>query len=524
MPDNIHLIIHNTFGIASAFSLLCLIVFLLFNNIKKTANWTLALTAVAFIVFLVTHVVGSSVNDPELSRGILMGNISVIFISMFNFHCVMAALHREKEKRYMIIFVYVIGFGLSLFYLIFPQTFLLASVPKMYFPNYYVPGSLYWVSRVIFQIIVPLYFVYELIRAYRRSSDHIEKNRILYFGVSLSLGWIFGVIPVLLIYNIQVDPTWGVFSAILFLLPFSYAVVRYELLDIKIVAKRAFVYGVAVTVVGSVIVLFNSSNQLIESIYPGFPFWLMPIVLAFIAVALGVLVWGKLRDNDILKYEFITIIAHKFRTPLTESKWATEELLHEEQDPQKRNNLKHIQQSNEKLVNLTGMLVDLANTNKNTDSLYRLEKISLGDLVRSAVAGFDVRFKEKGILFSALYPASDIITLVDKERIMFAVQTLLENSRNYTPSGGKVTVALTQSGRKAMIRVTDTGIGIEKEELPRIFSSFYRTKKAQAADTEGFGIGLSLARSIINRYGGKIEVSSEGEGKGSTFTIVLPIV
>jgi signal transduction histidine kinase len=71
--------------------------------------------------------------------------------------------------------------------------------------------------------------------------------------------------------------------------------------------------------------------------------------------------------------------------------------------------------------------------------------------------------------------------------------------------------------------VADTGIGIEKEELPRVFSSFYRTKKAQLADTEGFGIGLSLARSIINRHGGKIEVSSEGEGKGSTFTIVLPI-
>jgi signal transduction histidine kinase len=235
-------------------------------------------------------------------------------------------------------------------------------------------------------------------------------------------------------------------------------------------------------------------------------------------------VWGKLRDNDILKYEFITIIAHKFRTPLTESKWATEELLHEEQDPQKRNSLNHIQQSNEKLVNLTGVLVDLANTDKNTDSLFRPEKVSLNYLVRGAVAGFDIRLKEKGISFSAEYPASDIVTLVDKERILFAVQTLLENSCNYTPNGGKVTISLTQSKRKAMIRVIDTGIGIKKEELPRIFSSFYRTKKAQSADTEGFGIGLSLARSIVNRHGGKIEVFSEGEGKGSTFTIILPIV
>ncbi len=68
----------------------------------------------------------------------------------------------------------------------------------------------------------------------------------------------------------------------------SYSISRY-------VAKRAFVYGVSVAVVGGLIVLFNSFNQLVESSYPGFPFWLMPLVLAFTAVALGILVWGKLR-------------------------------------------------------------------------------------------------------------------------------------------------------------------------------------------------------------------------------------
>jgi signal transduction histidine kinase len=524
MADNIHLIIHNIFGVFSAISLLCLVIFLLFNNIKKTANWTLALTAVAFIGFLVTHVVGVSVNDPLLSRDILMGNISVIFISVFNFHCVMAALHKEKEKRYMIIFIYVIGFGLALFYVLFPQTFLLPSIPKMYFPNYYVPGDLYWVSRVVFQLIVPIYFVYELVKAFRHSSDNIEKNRILYFAISLSFGWIFGIIPVLLIFNIPIDPTWGIFSAVLFLLPFSYAVVKYDLLDIKIVAKRAFVYGVAVATVGTLIILFNSFNQSIEGAYPGFPFWIMPLLLAFIAVLLGVLVWRRLRDDDILKYEFITVIAHKFRTPLTESKWAASELLLAEKDPEKRINLKQIEESNEKLVNLTGMLIDLADADNNIDSMYKMEKSSLTDLVKEAADPFVSRFKGKGVSFSAEYPASDIITTVDRNRMVFVIQTLLENSRNYTPNGGKVTVSLTRSGRKALVSVTDTGIGIKREELSRIFSRFYRTKNAQSADTEGFGIGLSLARSIINHHNGKIEVYSEGEDKGSTFTIILPIV
>ena len=86
-----------------------------------------------------------------------------------------------------------------------------------------------------------------------------------------------------------------------------------------------------------------------------------------------------------------------------------------------------------------------------------------------------------------------------------------------------MTISLARSGKKAMIAVTDTGIGIKRDDLQRIFSRFYRAKGAQLADTEGFGIGLSLARSIVNHHGGKIEAFSEGEGKGSAFTILLPI-
>jgi signal transduction histidine kinase len=393
----------------------------------------------------------------------------------------------------------------------------------MYFPNYYVPGILNW-TRIAFLFgIILVYNLYLLISAYRRLTSLMERNQYKYFIWSMIGIYVVIFIPNFLVYNIPVDPLWGSLAGVVFAAPFIYGAVKYELFNIQVIAKQAFFFALAVGVVGGIITLFNYSNVWIQQLLPAFPLWVTALISAVLTVTLSVIIWHKIRENEALKYEFLTIIAHKFRTPLTESKWATEELLREEQDPQKLDNLNHIQQSNEKLVNLTGALVDMANTDKNTDSSYRPEKVSLNDLVREAVADFDVRFKEKGILFSAEYPTADIITSVDKERVMFAVQTLLENSRNYTPKGGKVTIVLTQSGHKAIIKVADTGIGIEKEELPRVFSSFYRTKKAQLADTEGFGIGLSLARSIINRHGGKIEVSSEGEGKGSTFTIVLPI-
>ncbi|MDR3558569.1 MAG: HAMP domain-containing sensor histidine kinase [Candidatus Pacebacteria bacterium] len=523
LTTNIHLILHDSFGALSVIASALAIILILFNDHKKTINVTLALTFSAVIVFLISDVVGASISDPALSRSFLMWNISVIFICMFNFHCAMAAVHKEKEKRAIIMLVYIAGFIFSAIFIVFPDTFILAPVPKMYLPNYYVPGQLQLAFRIIFQGVIPIYFVYEFVQAYRHTLDRIERNRYLYFALAFGLGWGFGIIPDLLIWNIPVDPMWGLLFPIMFIIPFMYAIFRYDLMDIRIVAKRAFAYGGIVIIVGFCIALLNFSNQMIQSVYPWFPIWVNPLISSILIVAIGIFVWRQLRNNDVLKYEFITVIAHKFRTPLTEGKWAVNELLLVEKDPEKLVNLRQIEQSNEKLVNLTAMLVDLADMDKNSGSTYKIEKLSLCDTVKEAVNPFDSRFKKKDISFTAEYPASDIFAMHDRNRIIFAIQTLLENSRNYTPSHGMVTLSLSCSGKKAMISVTDTGIGIKHEDLPRIFSRFYRAKGAQLADTEGFGIGLSLARSIVNRHGGKIEVYSEGEGKGSVFTIVLPI-
>ncbi len=111
--------------------------------------------------------------------------------------------------------------------------------------------------------------------------------------------------------------------------------------------------------------------------------------------------------------------------------------------PKNAVDLKQIEQANEKLVILTNTLIDLADADKSTGSSYKIQKISLVDMVKEAVASFGSRFKEKTISFSAEYPASDIVTTIDRERMLFVVRTLLENSHNYTPNGGKVTVSLT---------------------------------------------------------------------------------
>ncbi len=336
--------------------MICLIAFLLYNGHRKTSHVTLALTAFSVIIFELTHVLGASVTNSELSRQIYMGNISVIFICAFNFHCVMATIGKKYTRQKIIRLIYIIGICLAIFYLIYPDTFMLTSVPKMYFLNYYVPGSLHWIERIVFNGLIPLLFIYELIDSYRKTTSHKEKVRIKYLAAALSAGWIFGSLCVPLVYNLPIDPMYGIYFPILFCVPFTYAVVNHDLLDIRIVAKRAFYYGILVTICATVLVFLNFLNRWVEEIIPGIPFWVVPIFSSIFAVAVGIAVWRKVREGDKLKYEFITKTMHELRTPLTHIKLSTDTLGESILDDKQKVSLGHIENANNKLIELTDMV------------------------------------------------------------------------------------------------------------------------------------------------------------------------
>jgi hypothetical protein len=357
---NIHLILHNTIAITSVVVSACLIVFLLFNGYRKAINITLVLTSLAVIVFVLSHVIGVSVEDHELSRMIFMANISVIFISVFNYHCVIVVLKKFRDRHWLIYIIYTLGIGLALFYVLFPDLYLKTSVPKMYFPNYYVPGSLDWIGKILFQIFVPMLFIYELLSAFRVETDEKERKRIKYLTIAIVLGWTFGQISTLLVYNIPVDPMYGIYFPILFCIPFTYAVLNHDLLDIRIVAKRAFYYGILVAICAVILIFMNFLNKWVEEIVPGIPIWVVPIISSVFAVAVGIAVWRKVREADTLKYNFINKTMHELRTPLTHIKLASENLEQTRLDEKQKSSLTYIEEANEKLIKLTDLVDERA--------------------------------------------------------------------------------------------------------------------------------------------------------------------
>lgn len=232
--------------------------------------------------------------------------------------------------------------------------------------------------------------------------------------------------------------------------------------------------------------------------------------------------WQREKQIDDLKYEFLTIITHKFRTPLVSIKW----VLHEMRNPQ----MTHTEREElldgtagavKKLMEVVDNLAGFARSDNRLS--YSFEMISLRSMVDTALEKFAKRIRDKDMSFDiAVQPDLPNIR-ADVQKIQFAVDTLLENAINYTPKGGNVYVDVYVQKKHIYVQVRDTGIGVKRSDKKRIFRKFYRSDTSRDIDPEGLGLALHMVHLIVKKHGGKIWVESKGANKGSTFFIRLPV-
>lgn len=150
-----------------------------------------------------------------------------------------------------------------------------------------------------------------------------------------------------------------------------------------------------------------------------------------------------------------------------------------------------------------------------------MTEVILNGVINRAVDAVQPEAEEKGIDLKVQVPETLITLQANEEDLDRLVSNLLENAVKYTPHKGKVGLQVGRSGKVVHIAVSDTGIGISPESLPRIFEEFYRAKNAKEAG-DGTGLGLSLVKHIVDRYRGEIDVQSR-PGEGSTFQVTLPM-
>ncbi len=233
----------------------------------------------------------------------------------------------------------------------------------------------------------------------------------------------------------------------------------------------------------------------------------------------------KEKRVDRLRTEFLSLAAHQLRTPLVEVKWALQVLLDGDRgnlSSTQRELLQKTYASNEGMIMLIGDLLDV----KKIEEGKYLGNLSLVQIesVGASVAELHVEEANRKKVALEILPSQDPMppALVDAEKIKLAVQSLIENALHYTPSGGKVTVSFFSDTKEVGIAVHDTGIGIPPEEQDRIFGQFFRATNAKKLGKMGTGLGLYLAKNIVEAHGGRIWFTSQ-EGKGSDFRMAFPL-
>lgn len=233
------------------------------------------------------------------------------------------------------------------------------------------------------------------------------------------------------------------------------------------------------------------------------------------------------REKNIerMKTEFVSISAHQLRTPLSAIKWTLKMLLDgdigkitEEQ----RVFIERTYKSNERMIRLINDLLDISRIEEGR-YLYQHTLCQIEDVIQSVIDSYQEEIDKRKLKVEFKKPEGKLPqAMLDVEKIILAIQNLFDNAVKYTLPHGIVTISLKDVKNKIEFSIKDTGVGIPENQKKRIFSKFFRAVKTTRMETDGSGLGLFIAKNIIEAHNGKIWFEST-EGKGTTFYFSLPI-
>ncbi|WBW99333.1 sensor histidine kinase [Oceanirhabdus sp. W0125-5] len=223
----------------------------------------------------------------------------------------------------------------------------------------------------------------------------------------------------------------------------------------------------------------------------------------------------EIDKSEKIKNDFISSISHELRTPLTSIQGWSETLMIEDDEEDRKLGLSIIESETKRLINLVEDLLDFSRYQKNTFS-FDMNNVDIIKLITDVVNQYKVKANEKKIKLTLNIKDKTRIIWGDQARLKQVMINLLENAYKFTDYNGNISVNAYSEDDKFKIEVLDDGIGIDKENLNKIFKKFFKVD----ANKPGSGIGLALCYEIVKRHNGEINVESE-KGEGTKFTITL---
>jgi PAS domain S-box-containing protein len=232
----------------------------------------------------------------------------------------------------------------------------------------------------------------------------------------------------------------------------------------------------------------------------------------------------QFKELDKMKSEFIATLSHEFRTPLTSINMSVDILNQGILGPLNDRQKELIGATKEDCYRLTKLARELLQLSKLESGKMELkdEELDVRSLVESSLRPLQLQFQEKSVELTSEI-ASDLPRLIaDEQQVSWVITNLVTNALKYTNAGGKVTVRAHEEEHALLVEVEDTGQGIPAEYLEKIFDKFVQVKQPSSTTPGSVGLGLAIAKEIVEAYGGKIWVKSE-PGRGSIFSFILPL-
>ncbi len=507
----------------------------------RKVNLGLSFMIITLLSWITFYHFASSTHEPSVSLLLfrVSGGSVCLFLIAYYFFIVRWFL--ERKGFYKILGKFIVVYGFTLAFLIFFTNYIIeySKLEEWGFHPVFSPWG--WFVFYGYAMAMAIIVVSSLLLNYANSPlDKKLKIRFFLIGIIswTIINFIFNII-LQVYFNSYQYYQFGNYSTLLLISFVTYAIVKNKLFGIKTFLATIFVIVLTIVYLIDFIIFIPNSNY-------------QEIILKAgslsILVIFGVLLIRsvrkeikqreelekltnqlekankKLKKLDTLKDEFISIASHQLRTPLTVIKGYLSMIMEGdfgEVNGKQIDPMHKITESSDRLVQLVENILNVSRIESGRLK-FNFTKVQLEDLVKSVVDELINKAKLKLLKLNFNMPALPLPRVkIDEEKMRQVVINLIDNSIKYTDKGS-VTVDLKQSGNNLEFSVSDTGVGIKKDDLRKLFQKFSRGTGATSI-TEGTGLGLYVARQMVEAHKGKIWAQSKGEGMGSRFCFTLPI-
>ncbi len=263
--------------------------------------------------------------------------------------------------------------------------------------------------------------------------------------------------------------------------------------------------------------------------------WLVIICLILISTALVTAIifrarWKQLKKDILSRQQSVSVVSHNLRTPLSRIRFATTSLLNEivSLSPEQQKNFeplaRQILTDTNRLTRGTTVLLEFSEVVSH-EQTSNFDLTDVSQIIHEVVNDFRPTMIYKNLNFKVEVPPERLPKVTMSYFYLKTIlEIILDNAQTYTSLGGTINFSVKNNKKNLIFSVTDNGIGINQQDLEHIFDRLYIPTRSVAISDSGQGMSLSVAKDIIERYGGKIQASSEGPGRGSTFSFFLPHV